>query len=385
MRLLHVILLFCLSRSIVHAEDLRYLNKDLLIEIKESPKFESLRKVILEKGNKALSENIIVVTNKSWSFSGDLHFYNTMAPYWWPEEKNGQVVYVNKDGQVNPQCEDLDRLKIQKLSEKLRYLCIAYYLSSDKRYYKAFVKQLDAWFVNKKTRMYPNFEYAQVVPGKNSNKGRAVGIIEGHAFNQILDYIRLMESCRSIGKTRYNKIVQWFTELGQWMEDSKLGQQDSQANSNQSISFDIILLNISLFTGNELRVERIIKEFPLKRIYKQIDSYGRQSAELARTNGYQYSLGNLDYFLQFCLIAESAGYHVYSENKERINMAFGYLYSFVGNTKAFPYQQLAGFDNLERKICRLIKRARRLNPSIEKEIGANIEIVSNYTKGWTDL
>lgn len=384
MRLLHSIAFFFLISLSLQSEELRYLDKALLDEVRDSPALVNVKNYFIKLGEKELKEVPIVVTDKSWSFSGNNHYYNSISAYWWPVEKDGKTIYVVRDGRINPQSNDVDNNKIQRLSDRLKYLSYAYYLTSDKRYYRAFIKQIDTWFIKTRTRMYPNFEYAQVVPGGN-NKGTPVGIIDGHPLNFVLEYIRLVNSCKSIGQRRYHKLVLWFDELADWMEESNQGKIDSKANSNQGVSYDVMLLNIALFTGNIERVDRIVSLFPQKRIYAQIEPDGRQPAELVRTNAFQYSLANLDFFLQFCIIADSAGYHVYQDNKERINAACKYLYDFVGNTDIFPYQQIAGWDGMERKICRLIWRARRLNPLIEKDAGVSKDIINRFTSGWTDL
>ena len=103
-----------------------------------------------------------------------------MAGYWWPEEKDGKIVYVRHDGKSYPGANDLDLKKIQQLAERLQYFSLAYYYTHNRKYLKAFQLHLDAWFVNLEIRMYPNFEYAQVILGKKEIKGRGVGLIEAH-------------------------------------------------------------------------------------------------------------------------------------------------------------------------------------------------------------
>lgn len=322
----------------------------------------------IHKADSCLNLQPYSVTNKKWSFAKDKHYYCTMAPYWWPVEKDGEIVYEGRDGKVNPASNDLDKHKIDYMAERLRWLSLAYYFTGQSKYYKAFRKQMDVWFINKNTYMYPNFEYAQIVPSQNENRGRGVGILEGHPFNTVLDAYRLVNTKKRFNKKRREAITGWFEEMGDWMETSELGIIDSEANSNQGVSYDITLLNISLFVGNQKRADRIVKEFPTKRIKKQIATDGKQKEELKRTKAFMYSVYNLTFFVDFLRLADAAGYDLYEDNKARINKAFDYLIPFVENHSAFPYQQITDWSVSERNLSEQVERMKKINPSLNGEL-----------------
>ena len=351
-------------------------------DIKNNPARAIDRGKILEQAQAFLQAPLVIVTDKKWSFADDMHYYTSMAPYWWPVEKDGKVIYENRDGLVNPQSNELDKKKISILSERLKYFSLAYYFTEDEQYYEAFIQQIDAWFINKKTYMYPNFLYSQIVPGRGGNFGRPIGILEGYPFITAMESIRLMQSARSIGRWRTRKLVRWFREMGDWIETSDLGKKDALSNSNSGIAYDALLTDISLFVGNNERAQRIIQAFPENRIYKQIEEDGKQPAELARTKAFEYSVYNLEFFITFCSISNAAGIDTYNSNKERINAAFLYLLQFIGNTDNFPYSQITDWRQQEVRLYRLIAETRKLNPKIEIELRTSDMLMEKNTKGW---
>lgn len=379
-RILIIVLTFLYTLSLaaqIKQQDPLIWDYEALVAIRENPNTPDNKRFIqdfIEKADSCLTLPPYVVTNKKWSFVEDRHYYCTMAPYWWPVEKDGKIVYEGRDGQVNPASNDLDKYKIDYMALRLQYFSLAYFFTGKSKYYKAFRSQMDAWFINKKTRMYPNFEYAQIVPGQNNNRGRGVGILEGHPFNTVLDAYRLINTKKQFNKKRRDAITKWFTELGDWMETSDLGIIDSKANSNQGVSYDITLLNISLFVGNKVRADKIVRDFHTKRINKQIASDGKQQEELKRTKAFMYSVYNLTFFVDFIRLADAAGYNLYEDNKERINSAFQYLLPFVDNYSAFPYQQITDWRVSEENLLDQIERMKRINHSIDKDLKVSKKI-----------
>ncbi len=355
-----------------------------LNEIKYDPEKADLSARYIAQADSCLALPPLTVTDKKSSFSEDKHYYCTMAPYWWPEERNGKTVYVNRDGQVNPQSLDMDKAKIAQLGDRMKLLAIAFFLTEDRQYFDAYREQMDVWFINPETYMYPDFLYAQVVPGQNGNRGRSVGILEGHGFNDVLESYRLVNSVKSIGPRRKRMFTSWFRELGDWMASSEQGKQQSKADNNLGVSYDVTLLNISLFVGDETRAERLLREFSERRTFKQIEEDGRMPGELARTKAFSYSVYCLDFFVDFYLMADSAGFDLYHKDKARFNSAYAYLLQFVDNHEAFPYNQIIGWRDSTKSLMTQIGRLKRINPEIEEELQAGASVEKREDLGKND-
>ena len=108
--------------------------------------------------------------------SGDKHDYMSMGPYWWPDRStpNG-LPYVRRDGVMNPERETdaFDLADLEAMSQDVQALSLAYYFTGDERYAAQAAAFVRSWFLTPETRMNPNLNHGQAVPGRVS--GRAEG------------------------------------------------------------------------------------------------------------------------------------------------------------------------------------------------------------------
>ena len=320
-----------------------------------------LRKTILERAEKLVTQPPVSVTSHEKKFAPNRHYFECIGPYWWPNSENPFGPWINKDGKVNPESKNYDNVLMDKMTDRMQYLSIAFYISDEKKYYDAAVSQLNVWFVNKDTYMYPNLEYGQVIPGKNANKGRSTGIISTYSFiNNTLESIRLIESKKQLPETTSKEIKKWFTDYLDWCVSSEFGIECSKGNQNIAIAYDVMLYNMSLYTGNSKIHKRIKNNFSKTRLDVQIKQDGSQPEELKRTMAMGYSIYNLTHILDFCIICETEGYHYYDENKTRIDAAVDFLASYLGRKDEWPYQQATDWNICERDLCVQINRMKKL-------------------------
>jgi hypothetical protein len=124
--------------------------------------------------------------------SGDIHDYMSQAPYWWPDSSKADgKPYIRKDGRINPE-RDLskDRGQMVDMSSNVKELALAYYFTGNERYAKKAVELLRVWFIDTATRMNPNLNFGQFIPGIND--GRGIGIIETVGLTNIPDALAMM-------------------------------------------------------------------------------------------------------------------------------------------------------------------------------------------------
>jgi hypothetical protein len=305
----------------------------------------------IETGERYASMEPLSVVNKRKSFAPDSHYYCSMSPYYWPvTSSSGKVVYKYRDGQGNPEARDYNQWTLTDLSNRLQGMALAFFFTGNDRLFDCFVKQLDVWFINPDTKMYPNFDYAQVIPGQNGDKGTSTGIIEARPLTSIIESICLLDSCRSIGSRRRNNIKRWFVLFLDWMQSSDLCQRNYKANNNIGTSFNVTLLRIALFVNSQKIVDNLIGSFP-NRVNKQINANGMQPLELSRSSAFTYSTYNLWFIVEFCTIASSAGHvSVYEKCERRLKAATNYLAQFNGKEENFPYKQNNGFVASEKAL-----------------------------------
>ena len=156
-----------------------------------------LRKLELD-AKKALNAGPFSVTYKGATpLSGDKHDYMSQAPYFWPNPTNSNASpYVRRDGERNPEINKLsDHRSMNDMADSVETLALAYYFTGEEAYAARAAELLRAWFLDPTTRMNPNFQYAQAIPGLSS--GRGIGLIESRAFTHVVDAAGLLANSRA--------------------------------------------------------------------------------------------------------------------------------------------------------------------------------------------
>ena len=122
---------------------------------------------ILKQASLALSEAPVFITASRAKLSegGPNDFYSN-GDYWWPDTNQPDgLPYIQRDGQSNPGNFSDHRAAMRKMRDAVAALGAAYKLTSDDRYAAKAVEFLRAFYLDPKTRMNPNFQFAQAVPG----------------------------------------------------------------------------------------------------------------------------------------------------------------------------------------------------------------------------
>ena len=186
----------CFVSGVVTAQTIW--NAEHLAKVKEQikqPVYNTAYRQLIKDADKALKkEPLSVMMKDKVAASGDKHDYLSQARYYWrdPSKPDGKP-YINKDGESNPEINRLDRVRLANMAGNVTTLSLAYYFSGEEKYAEKAAEQLRVWFLDKETKMNPNLNYAQIVPGKNGDKGRCFGVIDTYSFIGMLDAVQLLE------------------------------------------------------------------------------------------------------------------------------------------------------------------------------------------------
>ena len=315
------------------------INKD---EKDIEPAWEKLRR----DAEKTLAAGPFSIVNKPVTPpSRDKHDYMSQAPYFWPDpNKQNGLPYIRRDGERNPEINKItDHKSLDDLVSSVETLALAYYFKADEAYAARAVQLLRAFFLDPVTRMNPNLQYAQFIPGVNT--GRGIGLIETRGLTRVVDAVGLLAGSKSLTAQDERGLKDWFAQFLQWMQESKNGREESAAKNNHGTWYDVQVVSFALFLGKIDFAKRTLETAKQKRIATQIEPDGRQPLELVRTKAWGYSNGNLDGLMQLATLGERIGVDLWTfqtKDGRSIRKALDFLTPVALGERKWQYQELDG-------------------------------------------
>jgi hypothetical protein len=335
------------------------LDANMLASIKAAPASDPHKQELLKAAaaaaDQALTEGPFSVTQKGVTPpSGDKHDYMSQAPYFWPDSsKPNGLPYIRRDGERNPELKKIsDHDQWGRLGEDSRALALVWYLTGNPEYANRAALLLRTWFLSPATRMNPNLEFGQGIPGINT--GRGIGIIESRSLLPIADAAGLLAGSPAWTAADQKGLTDWYAAFLHWMLTSQKGRDEDAAKNNHGTWYDLQVTDYALFLGRrDLAIETLTRA-KTRRIALQIEPDGRQPLELARTNAWSYSIGNLDGLMQLAFLGQQVGVDLWgfrTPDGRSIRAALDFLLPYAMGTKPWDYQQIGGFHSEALLAC----------------------------------
>ena len=343
-----------------------------LEKVKQSlhqPFFSAAYQELIADADKTLDvQPLSVMMKEKTPGSGDKHDYMSQARYYWPDPTQPDgLPYISRDGESNPELNKLDRNRLGATAQRVTTLALAWYFSGDEKYAEKATELIRVWFFNKDTRMNPNLEYAQMIPGHNNNKGRCYGVIDTYSFVEMLDAVQLLEGSKAFTSKDAKQLKAWFGKLLTWILNSPQGQEEARQANNHSTAHDAQVIAFALYAGNMKVAQEVTNAIPQKRIFTQIEPDGKQPHELRRTLAFGYSQFNLSHLIDIFVMGRKMGISIdnaTSPDGRNFYKAMDFLVPYVGKqVEDWPYQQISEWDYKQQEFCKDLYRTGLLNPA----------------------
>jgi hypothetical protein len=292
--------------------------------------------------------------------SGDPHDYFSQGPYWWPDPaKPGGLPYLQRDGQVNPESRtNGDMPAFRRTCESVHTLGLAWFFTADERYARQAAELTRVWFLAPATRMNPNFQHAQGIPG--ISPGRGTGLIEARHLMLLDDGLALLAGSSAWPATDAAALRGWLEEFYRWLTTSRNGTDESGASNNHGSWYDAQVAHLALVLGRTDDAKAIVIAARTKRIARQIEPDGSQPEELRRTRSLNYVLFNLEALTLLARLGGHVGVDLWqftTPDGRSLRAAIRVVAPYVDPQKEWPKKDVSS-ENRARVLPLLIEALR---------------------------
>lgn len=304
------------------------------------PALDQLRR----EADLALAQKPLSVMDKPLTAaSGDKHDYFSYGPYWWPDPaKPGGLPYIRRDGEVNPASKQgTDDHPFGHLCDTLETLGLAYWFTGDERYAGKAAQLVRVWFLDPATRMKPNLQHAQAIPGITD--GRGIGIIESRQIGNVADSLGLLAGSPAWTATEAAAMRDWFAAFHRWLTTSANGLDEQDQHNNHGSWYDVQTAHLALVLGKKDDARKILTDGLGRRLAAHLRPDGSQPHELARTKSLGYSLFNLEALFACAQLAEAAGvdwWNFATADGRSLHAALTYLAPYADPAKPWIKQDV---------------------------------------------
>jgi hypothetical protein len=303
----------------------------------------ALRKLLAEADEALRLKPVSVMDKPRAAASGDKHDYFSYGPYWWPDPtKPDGLPYIRRDGERNPaSLENTDDAAFSILGPAVETLGLAYWFSGDERHARQAATLVRVWFLDAATRMNPNFQHAQAIPGISD--GRGTGLIEARRLIDVNEGLALLAGSSAWTEADRAAFEDWLTAFYGWLTSSRNGRDERVAENNHGSWYDAQVAHLALVLGRTADAKAVLSEGRTLRLARQVEPDGSQPRELARTKSLGYSIFNLEALFACARLAEHVGGDWWSfatADGRSLRAALAYLAPYVDPSRAWPRNDL---------------------------------------------
>jgi len=302
---------------------------------------QTLKTDVLKQASWALGQEPVTVTSSfSPRSAGNIHDFYSEGDYWWPNPKDSQGPYIQKDGLTNPDNFTDHRLAMIRFGSIIGALATAYKLTGNDKYVRHAVIHLKAWFINRATKMNPNLQYAQAIKGITT--GRGIGIIDTVHLIEVAQGTLIMQASAEMDTGTFNQVQNWFAQYLEWLNTSKNGLDEKEAKNNHGTCWVMQVASFAKLCNNESIKEYCRQRYKTILLPNQMATDGSFPLELVRTKPYGYSIFNLDAMAVICQILSEENDNLWNYSTadgKSIKKGIEFLYPYMKNKNLWPFKR----------------------------------------------
>ncbi|MGY3086995.1 hypothetical protein ACVWYF_000021 [Hymenobacter sp. UYAg731] len=330
------------------------------------PEAAQVQKLLATAGQALGKAPYTITTKPQTPPSGDKHDYISQAPYWWPDPaKPDGKPYIQKDGLHNPEAEAMkDSENLSKMCADVQVLALAYYFTGNAQYAGQAATLLRVFFLNPATRMNPNLNFGQGIPGINN--GRNFGIIETRNLVGVPEALALLNGSASVDAGLVTGLKSWFKDFTTWLTTSPIALPEGEAKNNHGTFYDTQVVDFALFTGNDALAKTTLQQQTWPRVPVQLMPNGAQPLELARTRPWNYTSMNMQGWVRLALLAPHVGldlWHYATPDGRGLRPAVDWFRPYLLGQKKMEKADAAGTSNA--LALNVYEQARRAYPDLQ--------------------
>jgi hypothetical protein len=314
------------------------------IRRKEAWTLEAARRLRTDAERRLMVGPWTVTSDRPAGIALDPHDYYSEAPNYWPDPDDPSGPYILREGRPNPERFAANRNALTQTCDTIFSLGAAAYLFDDIRYARRAARVIQTWFLNPKTRMNPNLEFAGAIRGLNT--GRPAGILEGRTFIRAIQGMEFLSRTGNWDPKEEAAVRRWFEDYLRWLTQSKFGLEEKVTGNNRASWWTAQVAAVASFVDNDAAQKMAFNHYRDRIFPRQIGSDSGAPREEARTSAW-FSVFNLEALTLVCRIAEVHGVDLWSvrgRNGTDLNLAIKSLEPFLADPHKGSREQIPDLD-----------------------------------------
>jgi len=268
--------------------------------------------------------------------------------YWWPNPETGDgLPFIRRDGETNPDGFYAHRRIMRGTSGAIAALATDHHWNKSPGAGHQAEAILRTFFLSPATRMLPNLEYGQAIPG--ICEGREIGIIDTLHLVEVPLAVELLAEDGTLGRETVTGMKTWFADYLTWLLEHPFGPKERATGNNHSTAYTLQVTAFARFVGRR-DILHEMRDFLLHELLpQQMSADGSFPLELERTKPYGYSIFNLDCFSALChLLSLELGslWDFALFDGRGLMRGVEFLYPFIRDKQKWPHgRDIACFDD----------------------------------------